>query len=403
MTSKFTFYYPAEQPLFVTVDVASNAFVIDLLKAIQGELKLDGREVSRNDLRLFKADIPREPLEDLKSRALQWLHQQPENGHLQREKTLVSLFPDGPRLAHDLLDIIVADAEVLEMVKGLGDPGYVSYLVGRMDYLRRRRSRGTMHTFLDLPIHLGRPGGAPAAIYNPALAILQQNNLEHLEQVEVSCPDIERAAKYLQCGVAFYQNDALRQMVIKELIDEAIGEKGDWWYDTFLILVLELKNTLGLSGDPLLQAVIDYSKVVSREKYKRFRGHCNFPIVLLGATANHLEISVAICVELIYVSRLLVLDLSFRCHASDNVIRVARAFKALSLCQWSIAKTCLSAVSIPSWSTTHLRSSCHLWTLGTQPLPCTLPSSVTPARRLLSNLLHVTMKRHKSCNCLDAG
>src|SRR5882762_2380209 len=69
---------------------------------------------------------------------------------------------------------------------------------------------------------------------------------------------------------------------------------GGWWYDTFLILVLELKNALGLSGDALLQAAIDYSKIVSREKvrflisaasnhmahlclqYKHFRDFCNF-------------------------------------------------------------------------------------------------------------------------------
>ena len=31
------------------------------------------------------------------------------------------------------------------------------------------------------PIHLGRPGGAPAVIFNPALAIFQQR-LDHLEQ-----------------------------------------------------------------------------------------------------------------------------------------------------------------------------------------------------------------------------
>ena len=69
---------------------------------------------------------------------------------------------------------------------------------------------------------------------------------------------------------------------MKELVDEAIGEKGElgctlswadnikpggsWWYGIFLLLALELKNTLGLSGDALLQAVFDYSKIISRDK-----------------------------------------------------------------------------------------------------------------------------------------
>jgi hypothetical protein len=145
----------------------------------------------------------------------------------------------------------------------------------------------SFHKLADLlggdepPIHLGRPGGAPAAIFNPALAILQQR-LDHLEQVKVSRSEVDRAAKYLRCAITFYEDEDHRQKAIKELVDEAIGEKGKWglalgsadnikpngsrWYDEFLILVLELKNTLGLSGDALLQAVIDYSKIVSRER-----------------------------------------------------------------------------------------------------------------------------------------
>jgi hypothetical protein len=130
-------------------------------------------------------------------------------------------------------------------------------------------------------IHLGGPGGVPAAIFNPALAMLQRR-LSQLEQVHVSRSEVERAAKYLRCAVAFYDNEGLRQKAIKDLVDVAIGEAGEWgrsldwadklkpdggwWYDMFLILVLELKNTLGLSGDALLHAVIDYSKIVSREK-----------------------------------------------------------------------------------------------------------------------------------------
>jgi hypothetical protein len=215
------------------------------------------------------------------------------------------------------------------------------------------------------PIHLGRPGGAPAAISNPALATLQ-HRLNHLERVHVSHQEVERAAQYLRCAVAFYDNEDLRQKAIKDLVDDAIGEVGEWghsldwadkikpdsgwWYNIFLILVLELKNALGLSGDALLQAVIDYSKIISREKvrfpisaasnlmahfclqYKCFRDFCNFPIVLISATANRLEISVAVCVGSVYMSKLLTLDLSLGFHASDNIICLVCVFLALSGC-----------------------------------------------------------------------
>jgi hypothetical protein len=130
-------------------------------------------------------------------------------------------------------------------------------------------------------IHLGQPGGAPAVIFNPALAMLQ-HRLDHLEQVHVSCPDVVGAAKYLRYAVAFYDSEDLRQKAIKNVVNVIIGGVGEWqcrldwadnikpdgswWYEKFLILVLELENALGLSGDALLQAIIDYSKIVSREK-----------------------------------------------------------------------------------------------------------------------------------------
>ena len=54
----------------------------------------------------------------------------------------------------------------------------------------------------DPPIHLGRPGGAPAVIFNPALANLQR--LDHLEELPVSRSEVGRAVKYLRCAITFY-------------------------------------------------------------------------------------------------------------------------------------------------------------------------------------------------------
>lgn len=82
--------------------------------------------------------------------------------------------------------------------------------------------------------------------------------------------------------VKFYKDEG-REDMIRKLVDEAIGEPGKWrcpidwaasritpdrcwWHDEFLILIGELKNTLGLSGDALYQAIVDYSKIVSRDK-----------------------------------------------------------------------------------------------------------------------------------------
>jgi hypothetical protein len=120
-----------------------------------------------------------------------------------------------------------------------------------------------------------------------------------------------------------------RKKAIKDVVDDAIGEKGDWdvaltwangirpagawWYISiiqFLFLVLELKLSKGLAGDVTLQAALDYAKIVLHDipRICHFgcRGlplstvqaclgvYCNFPTVLVGASANRLEISVAI-------------------------------------------------------------------------------------------------------------
>jgi hypothetical protein len=97
-----------------------------------------------------QADVPLSPREDLKLRALQWLHERPENAYLQETNNLASVFPDGPCLTHDKSDIIVADPEgmfysvfqscltdilsVLELIDGLGDPD---------DVYKRKIKKGT--------------------------------------------------------------------------------------------------------------------------------------------------------------------------------------------------------------------------------------------------------------------
>jgi hypothetical protein len=68
-------------------------------------------------------------------------------------------------------------------------------------------------------------------------------------------------------------------------------------------------------------------------QFKHFREFCNFPIIFISATANHLKISIAVCIGLVYMTKLLMLDLSFGFHASDNIIHLAHVFRALSLCQ----------------------------------------------------------------------
>jgi len=54
MNLKFACYFPAEEPLFVAVNISSDDWTSELLEAIQKKLSLLGREVILKDLHLFK-------------------------------------------------------------------------------------------------------------------------------------------------------------------------------------------------------------------------------------------------------------------------------------------------------------------------------------------------------------
>jgi hypothetical protein len=134
-------------------------------------------------------------------------------------------------------------------------------------------------------IHIGRPGGAPAAIFNPVLAALQRN-LANLDQVDVAETDVSRAASYIRCAVKFYGDENARQDMMEDLVNHAIGGPTAgawgftvgmgrlpfirpgyiWWHGDFVMGALELKNTLGRGGDALSQAIVDYSKLISRNE-----------------------------------------------------------------------------------------------------------------------------------------
>ena len=57
MSVTFACYFPAENPLFITVDIKLDAWVKSLSKAIAAELKLEGQDVRPSQLRLYKVAI----------------------------------------------------------------------------------------------------------------------------------------------------------------------------------------------------------------------------------------------------------------------------------------------------------------------------------------------------------
>ncbi|KIM45564.1 hypothetical protein M413DRAFT_24741 [Hebeloma cylindrosporum] len=76
----------------------------------------------------------------------------------------------------------------------------------------------------------------------------------------------------------------------------------------------------------VFKAIVDYSKIISQEKYDHFREFCNFPPILVGVAETRIDISIAVCVGEIHVTKLLTLDTIHGFLASDNVFLLAVSF-----------------------------------------------------------------------------
>ena len=57
MNFKLACYFPAENPIFLVINVESDVWVEELLEAIQEKFRLRHREVDLDDLRLFRVKL----------------------------------------------------------------------------------------------------------------------------------------------------------------------------------------------------------------------------------------------------------------------------------------------------------------------------------------------------------
>ncbi|KAF9495631.1 hypothetical protein BDN71DRAFT_1482594 [Pleurotus eryngii] len=105
-----------------------------------------------------------------------------------------------------------------------------------------------------------------------------------------------------------------------------IGPYAIWWPKQykFPVGILELKHTYGISGDPFVQSLVDYTKILAP-----FQGACNFPALLTGLLGNRLEVGMAVCIGLVCTSRLVAFDVIPSFHLHNNILHVAHIFKCL--------------------------------------------------------------------------
>ena len=217
----------------------------------------------------------------------------------------------------------------------------------------------------------GRPSdhyGPPTALFSRDLARLEYN----LKYPVVVAPDpgtVEFAFQLITTTTRFFDNETSRENPVRVILEAALGSKGQWqtslsdkttrpngvWLESFFIyLVVEMKNEPGLGGDPFLQGLIVYSKIIAQEEvllphtrptplncfkqYAPYLKSSNMPIVLLAIAGNVLTVSAAVFTDAVYANKLVSIDLEFGHQGSENVLRVARAFTAIRECVGGLRK-----------------------------------------------------------------
>ena len=129
----------------------------------------------------------------------------------------------------------------------------------------------------------GRPSdrfGPPTVLFNRDLAILK-HDLEHLEALTLNLPTVENAFQLVLHSTAFYIDEKDRQSHLQEnlsdllpgeskwqqsVADKAAKPDGIWFEGLFAYLIFELNNEQGLGGDPFLQGLAVYSKIINQKQ-----------------------------------------------------------------------------------------------------------------------------------------
>lgn len=129
----------------------------------------------------------------------------------------------------------------------------------------------------------GRPHnryGPPTALFSRELALLRYD-LEHLEAFQPNSAEIERAFDLIENAVSVSDEEGKREAGLRSILGGLLAGKRQWhvpiddgsakpygvWLEgSCAYLIVEVKNEEGFGGDPFLQGLLMYSKIIAQEK-----------------------------------------------------------------------------------------------------------------------------------------
>jgi len=129
----------------------------------------------------------------------------------------------------------------------------------------------------------GRPSdrfGPPTALFSRELALLRYD-LEHLEALAPHSTTADHTFDLIEHAANFFDDDGGREAALRPILGKLLVGKSQWqvpianrsiksdgvWFEEFFAyLIVEVKNEAGLGGDPFLQGLVVYSKIIAQEK-----------------------------------------------------------------------------------------------------------------------------------------
>ncbi|PCH39877.1 hypothetical protein WOLCODRAFT_136536 [Wolfiporia cocos MD-104 SS10] len=381
--SRLVLYYPhPTTPWYATVPVTGDALLASILDRIEED---KGIKIPRLLNNIYAPpDIRLNPVTTVLARAQEWLrfnlHEQGVQIH--EDGVVGDIFEGVP---NGRIHILIVDEDVEEGLDEVAD------LAERMNKFALDACEATAKDVAKEPspsdgvhrpsnvlrqdtgiIHAGRPYlnyGLPPALYNATLARLDFHLQSLDEDLDDLIPDpalVGHVHLFMAASLETYDNENGRQIALRDHLHAIMRAHAEWWTalpgckpdaiwrrDSFPFVVLELKNESGLEGDATLQAALSYSKIVGMNEHAKWRKSTNVPVILIGLMGDFLEIAGAVFVGGVYPSAPFSQRLGLNFHSHRNVLRVSKAFKAVTIAAAELLKF-YSREPSPSYGLAHL-------------------------------------------------
>ena len=129
----------------------------------------------------------------------------------------------------------------------------------------------------------GRPSdrfGPPTALFSRELALLKYD-LEHLETFTPHSTIANRTFDLIEHAADFFDDEGGKENALRPVLEKLLVGRSQWqapiigrstkssgvWLEEFFVyLIVEIKDEPGLGGDPFLQGLVAYSKIIAQEK-----------------------------------------------------------------------------------------------------------------------------------------